>query len=287
MTDLDDDDRTETSAMTDGTAVEINESNEKSKEDSRPSTTLVLTITGELLAISAALLPAVGVGIRLISFSFDPRLRPLISDVAIGQTIQSLALLGASTTVPLYLLMGLTLIVERRWPHFLAPKRMPSPAKRVLVLAAGTTVMVGFVFFFPSGISALFGLFIGAGTAIYAIRVAQLPRWSWVKILPAVIVMTLASVLLGGFVPREEPTYLLHGSNLSDLGLVSPVATNGELITMVPCRKHQSVTAVNTTAITYMTLIHTVSAKPLLQPNLYQVLVEHRTFPVGVQYACS
>ena len=167
--------------MTEATTVKSGESSGQSEKDSGPSTTQVLSITGQLLAISVVMLPAVGVGIRLIYFSFDPRLSPLATLVALGASVQFLALQGFEATVPLYVFMFLMLAVESRRSHFLRPTPIQSRTKRVAFIVLVSAGIATLVIVLQGGVSFFVGLFFGVGLAQYAEWAARTRRTSWAR----------------------------------------------------------------------------------------------------------
>jgi hypothetical protein len=250
------------------------------------------------VALLAVLLPAIGIAVRIVGFSFQPRMSTSLTDLAVAAPVGSLAVLGLEGIAPALLVFAITYFVLRNRGRETdgtpppgssdsgsLPRRARRRISRTIGLSFALVVAVAFlvggsswqsnIVTFPSGIVAtlLFMRLWGRGDFTFA--------RAWVILLPIVLIQGPLSGLNIVRIPSGYVT-LAPGTGQNS-GNYSVVGVQGDMTYLLPCISSRPLVGVGNEQVKSI-----VYYKPhaIRVASFYAAVVEHHSSPVGAVTSC-
>jgi hypothetical protein len=243
------------------------------------ATEMSLSTAGQLLALSAALVPAVGYFAIGLSFHFNSRLArydPLM--LASFQSVPWLAAVGGFTTL-IAGVFALMMIVDG-----IQPSKKLSRTLAVCLLVTFGLVLLYYVVF----VNLLLSLSVVAGAAILLAVLRWVKRSgpvsfrrSWIL---AVILAAISMVSIGSFaisIPSGHVSFS-RSSRVAD-GDYAIIGTSGSQTYLLPCKPNAPVISVNSQMIVSIT--YNVTRRNSSY-GLYQMIANGSWPPIGASTSC-
>jgi hypothetical protein len=235
---------------------------------------LPISTLGQLAALSAALLPATGVVIRVIAFAFEPRLDASSIDLATAEPIASLAFLGF---LPVVVACAPAIL------EFLEARlKVLNKYKRVMRLVEILLVLFLAIFApFPILVAVPVAFVLGGRTSRQLLRKGGGFLRAWPVLLP----VFGAAIVIGGcmFVHLSSGYVTIAKGASARSGSYSIVGTNGSVTYLLPCKTNRPLVEVNTAVVDSVAFYNRPAG---FGPSLFTWAIEGRPVTFGVNYSC-
>jgi hypothetical protein len=232
-----------------------------------------LSTLGQLAALSAALLPATGVLIRVIAFAFEPRFATSTIDLSTAEPIASLAFLGLLPVIIVSCLPLLEVLEART-------KKLEK-YKRVMAIVVGLILLLAAPF--PILVALPVAFVLGGRTTRRILRRGEV---GFSRVWPVLLPVFGAAVFIGGclFVHLSSGYVTMAKAGGARNGSYSIVGTSGSLTYLLPCQTNRPLIAVNTAVVDSVTFYKHPSG---FGPSLLTWAIEGHPIRLGVTYSCS
>jgi hypothetical protein len=254
-------------------------------ESATPAGSSTMQVLGQLVALGAVLLPAIGTAVRVVAFEFVPTRCVAAIDIAIAAPLGSLAALGLQAVLPTVLLMAAFQGVL--WLRIRGRKRgkkadltpVPKFAWWTLIIVA--SVLSFFLVSWPH-VLAIIPAFPATYLLVKATENHQLRfARAWIPVVVmAVVLAVVAGLTEVGF--QSGRVVLEPGTGLPTSGYsIAGVAADSTYL--IPCSKPGNIVSVNTSRINSVIFFR---RRTVPQPTLFEMVFRGQPSHAGVQDSC-